>query len=267
MSDLTGFFFVKKPLLKFIEFMIELVIFGFIVGLSLGLSGGGGSIFAVPLLVYGAKVPVHQALLFSLITVGVTAFIGALQRIFRSEVNFKASFVIVATSVVFAPCGAYVSQSLSGHVIMIGFALMMFVVGTLMWSQGAPHSHKSKKHPLVLVAGGAVTSFLNGLFGVGGGFLIVPTLIFSTSLAIKKAMATSLFVIACVSLISTISHIVGEPKLDFSLLAFFLLGGVIGVTVGGKAVKNIKENHLHKGFSLMIVFVGLLVLLKEFIYN
>lgn len=249
--------------------MIELIIFGFIVGLSLGLSGGGGSIFAVPLLVYGANLPVHQALLISLIVVGTTAFVGALQRIRQSEVDFKAAFIMIMTSFLFAPCGAMISRNIPGRWLMIGFATMMFVVGLTMWLKASKGKNSRTyqdhgSHPSVLIFGGAITSFLNGLFGVGGGFLIVPTLIFAASLNIKRAMATSLLVIACVSLISTITHLMEEQHLQASTTEFFLAGGIVGVTAGIGLAKNIKDHNLQRGFSLMILLVGVAVLLKEF---
>ncbi len=249
--------------------MVALIIYGFIVGLSLGLSGGGGSIFAVPLLVYGANVPVHQALVISLIVVGTTAFVGALQRIRKSEVDFKAAFVMIITSFLFAPCGAMISRNIPGRWLMIGFATLMFVVGLSMWikasrDKNTPTYQNHDKHPLLLISGGAITSFLNGLFGVGGGFLIVPTLVFAASLNIKRAMATSLLVIACVSLISTITHLMEEQHLQASTTEFFLAGGIVGVTVGIGLAKSIKDHQLQKGFSLMIILVGIFVLVKEF---
>jgi uncharacterized protein len=250
--------------------MIELIIYGFVVGLSLGLSGGGGSILAVPLLVYGAGVPVHQALIISLIVVGTSAFVGALQRIKKSEVDFRAALVMILTSFIFAPCGAIISQRLPGRLIMIGFATLMFVVGVSMWIKAVREESNIKKeahakHPLVLICGGAITSFLNGLFGVGGGFLIVPTLVFAASLNIKRAMATSLLVIACISLVSTLTHFLNEKSLELSTTTFFLIGGVVGVTAGVRVAKNIKDHHLHKGFSIMIILIGILVLIEEFI--
>lgn len=249
--------------------MLELIIFGFIVGLSLGLSGGGGSIFAVPLLVYGANVPVHQALVISLIVVGTTAFVGALQRIRQSEIDFKAALVMIVTSLLFAPVGAMTSRNLPGRWLMIGFAFLMFIVGLSMWIKAVKDKkiivdEQHQRHPLVLVAGGALTSFLNGLLGVGGGFLIVPTLVFAASLNIKRAMATSLLVIACVSLISTITHLFDGQQFEAITTEYFLAGGVVGVTAGIGLAKGIKDSSLQKGFSVMIVFVGIFVLIREF---
>lgn len=249
---------------------IELILFGFIVGISLGLSGGGGSIFALPLLVYGVGIPVHEALVISLIVVGLTSLTGAIQRIYRSEVDFRATVVMVITSLVFAPCGAYISQNLSSRTLMTAFAFLMFIVGIYMWfksnrDEGKSSSEKENpKHPLVLVIGGAVTSFLNGLFGIGGGFLVVPTLVFAASLNIRRAMATSLLVIACVSFVSTFAHLLDKNTFHVSTTLIFLLGGIIGISIGIGVSKRVKDHHLHRGFAMMIVIVGILVLIEEF---
>ncbi|MEM1282429.1 MAG: sulfite exporter TauE/SafE family protein [Chlamydiota bacterium] len=248
--------------------MTVLIISGLIVGLSLGLSGGGGSIFALPLLVYGAGVPVHQAIVISLIVVGTTAFVGALQRIRSFEIDFKAALVMILMSVIFAPCGAIISLKIPGSWLMIGFATLMFIVGTSLWIKTSrdknqfPH-HPHGKHLFSLILGAALTSFLNGLFGVGGGFLIVPTLVFAASLNIKRAMATSLLVIGCVSFISTITHLMEEQSLQVYTTEVFLAGGIVGVTFGINLAKNIKEDTLQKGFSLMIICVGAFILLRE----
>lgn len=245
--------------------MLELIVFGFFVGIALGLSGGGGSILAVPLLVYGAKIPVHQAIVVSLIVVGSTALIGALQRIKQNVIDYRASLIMIVTSVVFAPGGAFLSQMLPGNLIMAGFASLMIIVGISMWVKTKTTLESPKqKHPLLLIIGAALTSFLNGLFGVGGGFLIVPTLLFSTTMPIKTAMASSLLVIACVSFISAATHIISEGISYIDTLLFFLLGGIAGVTVGIRSANKLKGEQLQKGFACMIILLGLLVIVEEF---
>lgn len=249
--------------------LLLLVLYGLIVGIALGLSGGAGSIFAVPLLVYGSGVSVHQALLISLVVVGSTAFFGAFLKARASEVVFRAAAVMVLTGLVFAPCGALVSQYLSGKVLMVGFALLLFTVGIMMWRKAVKEeSHRSsyphrERHPLFLIVGGAVSGFLNGLFGVGGGFLIVPTLVFAASLPIRKAMATSLLVIGSVSAFSVLTHLYGGQELSISIIVFFLGGGIVGMTVGTAMAKKFESSSLHKGFAVMMIVVGVFILGRE----
>lgn len=247
---------------------LDLIVFGFIVGIALGLSGGGGSIFAVPLLVYGAKIPVHQALVVSLIVVGTSAFFGAWLRIKAEEVDFQSAFIMFATGLIFAPLGVCCCQYLLGGVIMLGFGCLMIAVGLLMlWKARRNETFSQdyvpiKRNQLFLIAGGVAVGFLNGLFGVGGGFLIVPVLLFAASLPIRRAMATSLLVIGCVSFISVFVHVMGKSMIDYATTGYFLAGGIIGMAVGTVAAKSISATYLQQGFALMVIVVGLFVLFQ-----
>lgn len=249
--------------------IILLCFYGFLVGISLGLSGAGGSILAVPLLVYGAAVPVHQAFVVSLIVVGASAAFGAMQQMRKGAVDFKAAFIMVFTSLFFAPWGAVVSRQLPGRWLMIGFALLMLIVGGSLWfraskKENAYSAAGHQKDSRLLIFGGAITSFLNGLFGIGGGFLVVPTLVFGASMEMRKAMASSLFVIACMSLVSIFAHLMEKNVVEFSTTALFLSGGVIGVSLGVSIAGTLNDKVLQKGFSIAVFLVGLIILIKEF---
>src|SRR5260221_227757 len=167
------------------------VAFGMIVGMSLGLTGGGGSIFAVPLLTYGLGVPVGPALGLSLASVGATAGFGAALRLRTREIELQAGVIFSIVGMVMAPIGAMIGQRIAPAILLSAFAVMMGYVGIRMWrkrteaavrpgpcaTQG--HGKLTAGCYAMLSIAGAASGLLSGLFGVGGGFVIVPSLLYA----------------------------------------------------------------------------------------
>lgn len=158
------------------------------------LNRGGGSILAVPLLTYGVGLDFHSAVTISLLVVGFTAIFGIAMNYKNLDINFLAAAVMIVTGVIFAPIGTYVSQSIADETLMTSFSMLMVIIGvwSLIKSRFVPNSQESKsdsvniKYIVSLLIGGAIVGTLTGFFGVGGGFLIVPALIFITAMPIKK---------------------------------------------------------------------------------
>lgn len=269
------------------------VAFGAIVGVSLGLTGGGGSIFAVPLLVFGLAVAPDDAVGISLIVVGLVALSGVLRRLRGNVVEFKAAMLMALGGVTVAPFGSWVSRYLQPNVLLGGFAVLMTIVAVLMW-RAARQPLKATEIPapiandeavsgaacrfdprgrlaitsrcaLGLVGIGAMTGFLSGLFGVGGGFLIVPALIFATGMGIHRAVSTSLLVIVLISLSGSIAYLLHTPHIPYRLVASFVLGGFAGLELGGRFATRVSGPRLQQGFAAAIVLVGGFVLSQTFL--
>lgn len=272
--------------------MISLLL-GLVVGFSLGLTGGGGSIFAVPLLVYGLGLPAHEAVGVSLAAVGATALAGALVRLRRGEVELKAALLFGIAGIAGAPLGASLGAKLPEAGLLGGFAVLMLLVAARMWRQAIRQPAETavvragdgssdpiagaacriapaggllltSRCALVLAFGGFTTGLLSGLFGVGGGFLIVPALVLIASLPMHRAVASSLLVIAIISAAGTISHSVAGQSLDLKLTGLFVAGGLVGMGLGATLSRRLAGPQLQKLFASAMIAVALFVLGRIF---
>lgn len=253
--------------------MLE-ILFGFISGTALGLTGGGGAILAVPLLHYGLGQSTSQAVMISLVTVLVSALIALATHLRSNNINWKAGFIIALTGISFAPLGAVINRQLPDPALMTGFAIVMTVIGVLMWTKSNNSTQKtsacrlnennqlqlSKKCASVLLLTGVIAGLLTGIFGVGGGFLTVPALMLAASLNIRQAIATSMLVIVLTSTSSLASHLVTQ-SLNMNIATWFILGSVIGILLGTRLSKILSAKILQKSFSALILIVAITILL------
>ena len=271
--------------------MFSLVIlFGLIVGFALGLTGGGGGVFAVPLLVYGLAIAPREAVGISLASVGGTALFGVVPRLVRGEVELRTGLLFAVAGMVGAPLGAYLSTLIPEQVLLVLFALLMFVVAFRMWSKaknpkvasgvcitesepGQDHSacqrdingrlRLTSKCAQLLVLVGLITGILSGMFGVGGGFVIVPALVLFSGMAIHQAVGTSLFVIVLVSVSGIASHLAAGNPLSSEITIQFMIGGFAGMWFGGLVAGRLKGPTLQKTFSIAVVLVAMFVIFKS----
>ena len=271
--------------------MLLSLLFGFAIGLALGLTGGGGSVFAVPLLVYGLGTPLHEAVVISLAAVGATALGGGLARLPDGQAEPRTAVMFGLFGIVGAPLGAWLHPRFPEAVLLAGFALLMLIVAARMWRQA---SHDPEATRLIRAGGdpsgdlagpvcrydasgqlqftsrcamrltlaGTLTGLLSGLFGVGGGFLIVPALVLVASLPMRRAVATSLWVIAIISVIGLLSHVVAGHRLDVGTTTGFVLGGLGGMALGIAVGRRIAGPVLQKLFAGMIVAVAVFMLVR-----
>lgn len=268
-------------------------IFGIAVGFALGLTGGGGSILAVPLLVYGLAVGPREAVGISLAAVGGTALVGAIQRLARHEVELGTGLLFAAAGGIGAPVGSWVGRRLPDAVLLLAFAGLMVWVAFNMWMKAirkpaeaavvraalerpaiAGDGPACRRDPLgrltftsrcavVMSIVGMVTGVLSGLFGVGGGFVIVPALVLFTGMDIRRAVATSLMVIALVSGAGVASYLLGHGHLRPGLTGLFLAGGIAGLYAGTLVGRRLSPVVLQKVFAVVIVAVAAFVILKN----
>lgn len=251
-----------------------------LIGVVLGLLGGGGSILTVPIFVYILGVSPILATSYSLFVVGFTAMVGVYK-------NYKKSMVDVKTGVVFAiPAfiGVFIARkfllpkipneiiSFSNFLftkdiaIMLLFSVLMFIAAFFMikGQKEINHSEEIQHKNFLLVFDGLIIGILTGIVGAGGGFLIIPALVFFTKLSMKKAVATSLMIISIKSLVGFTGDL-GQLKIDWLLLISFTAISVIGIFIGIYFNQFIQERQLKKGFGFFILIISILIIFNELI--
>ncbi len=233
------------------------------IGLSLGLTGAGGSILTLPVLVYLADVPPQQAVGLSLLIVGTAALVGAWQRARKGEVHYKAAGMFVISGMIGAAFGAKLTPLIPPSALMISFAILMVVVAVkMLWPQKPGPTGSSECRPLrCLLAGGGV-GVLTGFLGVGGGFLLMPALAKFAKLPLRTATGTSLAVITCNSAAGFASHY-GEFPTPWLLATIFAVITGLGVLVGGSVASRLPEATLKRTFAVLVLLTAGFVLWKN----
>lgn len=271
------------------------IILGVLVGLALGLTGGGGSILAVPLLVYGLGIEPKNAVVLSLAVVGLTALLGAVAAWRQHLLEKRAALIFAAGGVLAAPFGVMLGDQFADNVLILVFAVLMLAVATRMLINALKHPDEAKvvrgdfatgseldmgtvcqySHDgrlrmtapcgFVLVLLGLLTGALSGLFGVGGGFLIVPALMLVTQMGIHRAVATSLLVITLIGLTGMASTFFSARSIDWLLACLFLAGGLGGMLLGRRLAQRLAGPVLQMVFAIIIVAVAGYMLVNEIV--
>jgi uncharacterized membrane protein YfcA len=248
--------------------MAVAVVLGLLIGLLLGLMGGGGSILAVPALVYGASMPLAAAIPTSLIVVGISAAVAVLPRL--KLVQWRLAGVFAGTGAAAAFAGAAVNRRLHPTVVLLGFSALMVVAGIQML-----RDRREVGGACALPAGGinwrsclpkAITAglgvgFLTGLFGVGGGFLIIPVLVVLLGLPIATAVATSLVVISVNSAAGIIAHL-GTVAIDYRIASAFTIAAIVGSLLAGRLAIRLPADRLRRWFAYLVLAVALYVTVR-----
>ena len=258
-------------------------IFGYlgalIIGIVLGLIGGGGSILTVPILVYLLFINPVTATAYSLFVVGVSSLVGAIRNIQKGLVDFKTAIVfaipafiaVYATRRFLVPAipdklfsiGDFLVTKNIG--IMIFFAIIMLVASISMIKERKAKAVADAvvvfNYPLI-VTEGLIVGVITGIVGAGGGFLIIPALVLLAKLPMKKAVATSLLIIAIKSLIGFIGDI-ENLDIDWSFLLIFTGISVLGIFLGIYLSNFIEGKKLKKGFGWFVLIMGVYIIYKE----
>jgi hypothetical protein len=251
------------------------ILFGLLIGAALGALGGGGSILAVPALVYGLGLPVSEAIPTSLLVVAITAVTAAWAHVRAGTVWMRTAVTFASVGVVGSFMGAWLGHRVDGVVVLGGLAVLMVVASVGMWRRGGtpatpvPDVEASSadgtgvatrartsvaKLPQVLAAGFGL-GVLTGLFGVGGGFLIVPTMVLLLGVPTPAAIGTSLVVISVNAFAGFLAHL-GMGPVDLGVAGAFAAGGVVGAFVGQCAGSRVSAGTLSRAFAVLVMAVG-----------
>jgi uncharacterized membrane protein YfcA len=261
------------------EFSVLGLVLGAVVGLILALAGAGGGILAVPLLVFGMHLTIMQAAPVGLIAVGAASAFGAVLGLREGLVRYRAAALIGITGMLLAPLGVRLAGMIPNRPLMVAFALVLAWVAWRMFKQapgGGSTEQATLQMPCVLnpdegrliwtlpcawaLAGtGAVSGVLSGLLGVGGGFVIVPSLTRYTNLAVRSIFATSLAVISLVS-IGGVTAAAWQGTVAWPIAAPFALGAVSALLAGRLIAARIAGARLQQGFAVTSAVVSVLLL-------
>jgi uncharacterized membrane protein YfcA len=230
---------------------------GGIVGFTLGLVGGGGSILAVPLMVYlvGVASP-HVAIGTSALAVAANAASGLAQHARAGTVKWRCGFLYAGSGIVGALAGSTIGKAIDGQKLLFLFALLMLVVGVLMLrgrdNPGIEGAACNRHNAPKVLGYGLGTGGFSGFFGIGGGFLIVPGLIASTKMPILNAVGTSLVAVTAFGLTTALSY-AASGLIDWPLAAVFIAGGLAGGIAGTRAARQLSSRG-----ALTAIFAGLI---------
>ena len=242
---------------------------GSLVGFTLGLVGGGGSILAVPLMVYlvGVASP-HVAIGTSALAVSANAAANLVPHARQGTVIWRCAGMYALAGVAGAFLGSSLGTAFDGQRLLFLFALLMLVVGALMLRNrgqaGNPNVECKRENAPKVIAYGSATGLFSGFFGIGGGFLIVPGLMASTGMPMINAVGSSLVAVAAFGLTTALNYAF-SGLIDWGLAAVFIGGGVLGGLVGAAASRRLSA---HKGllntvFAVLIFCVALYMLWKS----
>ena len=234
-----------------------------LIGVSLGLLGGGGSILAVPVLVYVAGVDVHTAIGMSLAVVGATALVGGLAHARAGGVDLRAGAVFGGAGMLGAPLGAQATHTVAPRVLMLLFAALMLVVGALMLrGPSAGRGERTGPRSPAVPAAGFGVGLLTGFLGIGGGFLVVPALALLAGLPIHRVVGTSLLVIAANSAAGLLGHL-GRGGMPPALTAAFTATAVLGALAAVRRASDLDPARLRRAFAAFVILVGLVLLARN----
>ncbi len=264
--------------------MDSIVIIGFaaaiLIGISLGLIGGGGSILTVPVLVYILGVNPVLATAYSLFVVGSTSLVGAATYMRKGLVNYKTALVFAVPSFIavfltrkflvpalpdplFTVGEAIITKNIG---IMVFFALIMLAASySMITTKKCVDCDEDEpvafNFPMIALEG-SVVGVITGIVGAGGGFLIIPALVLLAKLPMKMAVGTSLLIIAAKSLIGFLGDLTTQT-IDWQLLLIFTALSIVGIFIGSALSKKINEEILKTGFGWFVLAMGIYIITKE----
>ncbi|SEA41610.1 hypothetical protein SAMN05443667_104129 [Flavobacterium gillisiae] len=252
-----------------------------IIGLSLGLIGGGGSILAVPILVYLFKIHPEQATSYSLFIVGFTSMIGSFSHYKLGNLKIKSALVFAVPSIlsllfvrkIILPLLPDILFSIDDFditknlLIMIVFAFLMIATSVSMIRKSKKVKEAKEINFLILSIIGLFVGLIIGFLGAGGGFLIIPALLFFANLPMKQAVGTSLFIIFINSLIGFGGDLLGGVDLNYKLLLIISAMAIIGLFIGTQLSKRIDGAKLKPAFGWFVLVMGIYIIFKELFFK
>jgi len=235
-----------------------------LIGVSLGLLGGGGSILTVPILTMAAGMETKAAIASSLFVVAVTSAAGVISHARAGRVRWRIGILFGLAGMAGAFGGGRIAASIPGSVLMILFGLMMAAtaIAMLRGPTTAKPSMVTDLPTSKIIAEGVVVGVVTGLVGAGGGFLVVPALVLLGGLSMELAVGTSLVVISMKSFAGLAGHL-GHVSIDWPIVLAITGTAVVGSLIGGKLAGRIPPAMLRRGFGVFIIVMAVVVLGKE----
>lgn len=252
-----------------------------VIGLSLGLIGGGGSILTIPILVYLFKVDPELATSYSLFIVGTTSITGSYSHHKMGNLQLKSALIFAIPSIIsiliirevifpkiantlFSIASYAISKNL---LIMIIFSILMILASISMIQKKQPEVNTFKTNYTQLAIIGFLVGIVTGFLGAGGGFLIIPALLFFANLPMKQAVGTSLLIISINSIIGFLGDVYIGTLIDYYFLITISAMAFIGMLVGTRLSKKIKGNQLKPLFGWFVLVMGIYIITKEIFFQ
>ena len=245
--------------------------FGLAIGVALGMLGGGGSVLAVPVLVYVLGESVHEATTASLVVVTAAAVAGGLGHARSGRVCWRHAGAFTAAALPGVAAGTALGNAVGGPALIAAFALLMLMAAVATWRRAAAGATAGERTadsmcPPVQLArdlvAGLLVGVMTGFFGVGGGFLIVPTLAIFLALSMRLAVGTSLVIITTTSVMGLAAHLFAGRDLDVDVTVTMTAAGVAGALVGSAVGGRVPQGALGRGFAGLLAAVGCYLLVS-----
>jgi uncharacterized protein len=267
------------------DMILITAVLGLLVGLVLAFTGAGGSILAIPLLVFCLNLNMTEAAPIALFSVLITSIVASAHGFYKGILRYRAAVVIGVFGILFAPVGVWLTQYLSNQLLSMLFALILIYVATNMWLQSIEATQLDQSKPLPacavnpatsklfwtalctkrLVATGSVAGFLAGLLGVGGGFVIVPTLTKVTNLEMKSIVATSLAVTALVSSVSLVVY-AKQYVVNIEIAIVFATTALVGMLASRTFSHRVPNKIIQRSFSIFAYLMAVVMITKISIF-
>jgi uncharacterized membrane protein YfcA len=240
--------------------------FGLAIGLAVGSLGGGGSVLAVPVLVYVLGENVHDATTASLVVVTAGALAGGLSHHRAGHVCWRHAGVFTLSALPGIALGTVAAGAVAGSLLIALFALLMLVAAVGTWRRAERGADDDASCPPLRVprdiAAGAAIGFATGFFGVGGGFLVVPALAMALAFSLQPAVGTSLVIVTITSTFGLVAHLTAGRGLNVSVAAAMALACALGAATGAAVGTRIPARRLGRAFAVLVAMVALYLLVS-----
>jgi len=250
-----------------------------LVGISLGLIGSGGSILTVPILVYVFGIDPILAITYSLFIIGITASVGGVKNIISNNIDIDSSLFFGVPSIIsIFITRKFLFPLLPDAIFHLGslefskslFLMLLFAIFMLIASLNMIFSNSIKEEVITgnsskwkLILSGVSVGFISGIIGIGGGFLIIPALVYLAKIDMKKAVGTSLLIIASNALIGFLGSCHPEFHLNYGFLTYFSIASISGMFMGIYLSNKIDGSKLKSGFGWFVLIMGIYIIMKE----
>lgn len=238
------------------------IVAGVVIGLSMGALGGGGSILAVPVLVYALLLDPQAATTASLVIVGVTAIAAAVSHARAGRVDWRAAVIFGALGIPASIGGSLLNRAVDPQVLLLAFAALMLLAAAAMYRRSRQpedaspaHSPTATAHVARVVGVALVVGFLTGFLGVGGGFLIVPALVLAMGFGMPTAVGTSLVIISITSFAAFVERL-GHGTIPWNVIVPFTAAAIVGSLLGKRLSDKVPGATLTRAFAVLLVLVA-----------